>query len=390
MVTGYCEQMVKSDIDYVARATQRAELYDIIQTDLDNPYYLDDFIPCQAVLRHAQPKGKIIHVMAGNVPMAGLFTLLRSVITKNMTLIKLPSRDPVNVLMFAYSFLETDSEHPVSKSLTVAYWEPMNEMGREIMKQANAVCTWGKLDTMNNIRSLLKYGQEIIEFGPKRSIAVFLKNGDIESACMRLAYDMSIYDQEACFCPQLLFVQTKDLNDIVEPLQYYLNRMETIIPKVITPIDISAHLQSIILENMFMQNHVVKADSNQWTIILKNDIALPNEHPLSRTIYVYKFDHIDEIAPIVNNDMQTISVFPWNKYTEIAEKFTFLGARRIVETGLVNKPKLGFTHDGMKVLSRMVNWVCVEKGSDFLYKYGRFAGEQAEKFLYGGKREMKG
>jgi len=387
-VTGYCKDIISNDLDFVVYSAEREKLYEIIETDLDNPYYLDEFIPFQCTLRHAQPKGNVLHIMVGNVPMAGLFTLIRSVITKNSTVAKLPARDPITVLMFALSFLEIDKEHPVSKSITVAYWEPTGEMGKRLVKKANAVCVWGKEDTMNSIRSLLSYGQEILEFGPKRSLAIFFDDANLEEACMRLAYDMSVYDQEACFCPQQLFVQRRNIEDIIEPLKYYLDRICKFIPKIFTPIDTAAHVKNVILENRFAGNTVVVADDFSWTIILNKEMDLVEDHPLSRSLYIYKFNDVSELEKIINKDIQTISIYPWNNHTKIAEKYTKLGASRIVETGMVNKPRVGFTHDSNKVLSKLVNWVSVERGTDFMYKFGRYSKDEAEVNLFGGKRKQ--
>lgn len=388
-VTGYCTNTIKNDLEFIAYSAAREKLYEIVETDLENAYYLDEFIPFQSILRHAQPKGTILHVMVGNVPMAGLFTLIRTVITKNITLAKLPSRDPITVLMFALSFIEVDKNHPVSKSLTVAYWEPMGEIGKRLVKKADAVCVWGKEDTMNNIRSLLSYGQEIIEFGPKRSMAVFFEEANLEEACMRLAVDMSFYDQEACFCPQQLFVQNHNIDDVIEALSFYLNRVNHFLPKIFTPIDIAAYLNNISLESEFMGDRVVRGENNVWTLIVKNEISVPEEHPLSRTMFVYGFKDTKELEKIINKDVQTISVYPWDKHRCVADRFTKLGATRIVETGMANKPRVGFTHDSKKVLSRLVDWVAVERGTDFMYKFGRYNKTEAEIKLFGGKRENK-
>ena len=388
-VTGYCTNTIKNDLEFIAYSAAREKLYEIVETDLENAYYLDEFIPFQSVLRHAQPKGTVLHVMVGNVPMAGLFTLIRTVITKNLTLAKLPSRDPITVLMFALSFIQLDSAHPVSKSLTVAYWEPMDETGRRLIKKADAVCTWGKEETMNNIRSLLTYGQDIIEFGPKRSMAVFFEEANLEEACMRLAVDMSFYDQEACFCPQQLFIQNHRIDDVNEALAFYLNRVNHFLPKIFTPIGIAAYKNNIILESEFMGDKVVKGENNIWTLINKKEIGVPEEHPLSRTMYIYEFKETSELEKIITKDVQTISIYPWDKHRCVADRFTKLGSSRIVETGMSNKPRVGFTHDTNKVLSRLVNWVAVERGTDFMYKFGRFNKADAEVNLFGGKRDNK-
>jgi len=384
-ITGYCKNIIQSDVDTIIHSMNRPSIYEIIEADLGNAYYLDELIQYKSVYRHAQPRGKVLHIMVGNVPMAGLFTLIRSIVTKNLTIAKLPKRDVVSVLMFALSFIEENKDHPISKSISVGYWGIDSELGKKLIDISDAICCWGKLDTMNNVRKMVGYGKELVEFGPKRSLSVIGDNADLEIAAMRLAYDISIYDQEACFCPLQVFYQGNHLDKLLKALSYYLERALKMLPKIYTPKDIGAHVNRIKLECAYNQEKVISGSNNQWNIIVKNEISIHDEHPLSRTLYLYTIKDLKEVEAVINKDVQTIAIFPFEMYEKIADSYTFLGASRIVELGLVSKPRIGFTHDGMKPLSRLVNWVSIEKGAFFRYKYGRYTLDEANKFLYGGK-----
>lgn len=389
MVDGYCQAAVENDIDFFAYSSSREKLYEMLETDIDNAYYLDDFLPYQSVLRHAQPKGKVLHIMAGNIPMAGLFTMLRSIITKNVTIAKLPKRDPVTVLLYALSILDEDEENPVSKSLTIAYWGQDSEAAARIIKNANAVCVWGRQDAVVAIRKMLSSGQELLEFGPKRSISIVFNDANLEEVSMRIASDISFYDQEACFSPQQIFVAADICEKIIEPLCFYLNRAAKLLPKVFTSLDVVAYRNMSMLESEFLGDQVIHGTDNVWAIICKQKISIPEDHPLSRTIYLYPFKDTSEIECIIDKDVQTAAIFPLKRYYEIADKFTRLGISRIVESGMSNRPRVGFAHDNKKVLSRLVDWVTVERGTDFMYKFGRFTKDEADINLFGGIRNIE-
>ncbi|MCP4135506.1 MAG: aldehyde dehydrogenase family protein, partial [bacterium] len=345
-ITGYCERIIKNDFDMIIGSCDRSEIYEMIQGDLVNPYYLDEWLPSQAVYKHAQPRGSVLHIMVGNVPMASLFSLVRSIVTKNISICKLPKRDPVSIIAFASMLVDIDPENPIAKSISVAYWDPASDSGKRIIEKSNTICVWGKLSTMEAMRKIVPYGKELIEFGPKRSFAIYDDNGDIEGAALRLAKDISIYDQEACFCPLQVFVKSKDIKTYIKELQYYLDQASRLLPKIYTPIDVAAHTTCVIKENQFLGNPLIQGENQNWLIIQKERVEPLDEHPLNRTIFVYQIEDLDEISVLIDKDVQTVSIYPWESYSAIAEKFTFLGATRIVETGMAGHPRGGFSHDG--------------------------------------------
>ncbi|MCP4130814.1 MAG: hypothetical protein GY754_07515, partial [bacterium] len=88
-----------------------------------------------------------------------------------------------------------------------------------------------------------------------------------------------------------------------------------------------------------------------------------------------------------DKDVQTVSIYPWESYSAIAEKFTFLGATRIVETGMAGHPRGGFSHDGMHPMSRMINWVCAERSPQFQYRYFKGDRNKIEEHFFGPRRQ---
>ncbi|MGW6012470.1 acyl-CoA reductase [Streptomyces sp. NPDC055210] len=142
-ITGYPKTVLEGDYRRIARACDRAKLYDILETDLGDPLLLDDWIPRQSVFLRAVPKGRVLHLMVGNVPLAGLFTLVRGLLTKNVTVAKLPSRDLVSTLAFARAFVDVDPEHPLTRALSVLYWPGGEAVEQRFIDGSDVVCAWG-------------------------------------------------------------------------------------------------------------------------------------------------------------------------------------------------------------------------------------------------------
>ena len=200
---GYVGPSIYYDLGLLSTALRRIKVYDMLESEIGDPYLLDEWLPRKTVYLHAEPRGKVTHIMVGNIPMAGLFSIVRSVMTKNMTIAKLPKRDAVTSLLFALSFVGIAPDHPITKSLTVAYWEPGSTIEDEILDMSDVVCAWGHEASIEPIKKRIRYGTEFVEFGPKRSLHLVGKDSDdLDYVAMKAAYDMSIYDQVACFSPQ--------------------------------------------------------------------------------------------------------------------------------------------------------------------------------------------
>jgi long-chain-fatty-acyl-CoA reductase len=366
-ITGYNERIIGRDLVTIADVCKRSALLDILSTDLGDPYLMDEWRPSHAVFRRATPRGKVLHVMVGNVPKAAMFTMVRSILTKNVTIAKLPSRDPVTSLHFALTCLDVDPEHPVSRSLTALYWEPGSELEDRILPLSDVVCVWGQRQAVDDIKRKLRYGQEFIEFGPKLSAALVGRDTpDWDYAAMRAAYDVSVYDQEACFSPQWVAVEG-DPSRFVEPLCKWLDRYLDFLPRTHMTDDSKAHVTQKRLEAKLSGFEVHGPASNAWTVIVSRSPRDVHEHPLGRTLYVFSVDDLKETLPWISSDVQTLAVHPFARSFDLADEATRRGAARLVDLGFTSFPRAGFVHDGMLPLSRMVRWVAIERPLTFKY-----------------------
>jgi long-chain-fatty-acyl-CoA reductase len=376
--TGVSREVISEDYDRIARACDRAKLYDLLETDLETSIVLDDWMPRQSVYVRAQPKGRVLHVLVGNVPLAGLFTIVRSVLTKNVTVAKLPSRDMISSLFFCLAFRDVDPDHPITRSLSVVYWPGGSSVEQAFIDASDVVCAWGQKDSMESIRKKLGSGKEFLEFGPKRSLLLVAPSEeDLDDIAMRAAYDASVYDQEACFSAQRIFLEGP-VQTFVDRLGDWMGKLLSRLPAAHASLDKQAHVTRARQEARFEGWDVIHSPGSEWTIVVcPAETSLTEEHPLGRTLFVHPVESLRDAIRYVTRDVQTVGVSPWKRGFELASELTRAGALRITEIGLASRPRPGFVHDGMHPLRRMVNYVCVERGLD--YK-GKFRGSDRENF----------
>ena len=338
----------------------------------------------KAVRTRCWPKGLIAHIMVGNVPLASLFTLYRSLATKNVTVAKLPSRDLASGLCFANCIYETDAGHPVARALSTLYWEPGAPIEEAVIAASDVVSVWGQGSTVTSIKRRLPPGVELIEFGPKRSFALVLAGcADRDAVAMKVAFDVAAYDQEACFSVQEVYVEG-DAAQFAHALGRWLERYEQIVPRRRLSTDGDAHVQRARLEASAEGWDVIAPQMTSWTVVVTGGPAPVEEHPLARCVYVHPIAGVADAIETIDRDVQTVSFAPWERLWEVADEITAAGADRIVQAGRMTRFRPGFTHDAMHPMRRMVRWVTVEREIDFKYRFTDVDPEVYDERLYGG------
>lgn len=385
-VTGYHPCFIERDYMIISNfMIDRGEMYDQIEAELGNYRILDDWVQRHECMVHAEPRGKVLHVMVGNVPIASVFTVIRGIMSKNVNIAKLPSRDLVTCLFFALSFLDVDPDHPITKATNIVYWAGGDEKVEDKMfGMSDVVCVWGGKDAVTKIKPKVPYGAEYIEFGPKRSLSIIDLSieQDIDKTACRMACEMSMYNQEACFCPLELYVKGGIKQEFLDSLQKWLTINAKRWPKGFVKSDINAQLLSTKLSEQFKGNKVIAGESNEWTLILASLPKENIEHPLSRCLFIYEIDSMEEIVPYISRNIQSIGVFPWDISKDYGHLLLSAGADRMCELGTHAVFRTGFPHDSVYPLASMVRWLNIEKPLSYCGKYLNNVNES--EFLYFG------
>jgi long-chain-fatty-acyl-CoA reductase len=389
-VTGFDRCIIERDIEIFAHYIEnRAQQYDQLEAELGSRFILDEWISKFDILLHAQPKGRVLHILVGNIPMASMFSIYRASLVKNQTIAKLPSRDVFTTLFFVLSFFDVDPNHPVTKSMSVLYWQRDNKACDRIYDRMDAICAWGREDAINAIRSKCRYGTDIIEFGPKKSLSVVdiakdMDKSKIENAAMKVAHDASVYNQEACFNSQQLIVRCDDnqFEFLIDKIKEWMNQYLDIFPKGFTSFDVHADCSIKIMEEQFNGSSVIFSENNNWAIIINNKDHVIYNHPLNRTLYIFRIESLAQVEDFVDKNVQTVGVFPWDLSYKIRDRITEKGAKRVCEIGCNNFPRAGWTHDGMYAMRRLVELVSVERPIVYKGKYQILEPAQLDEIVY--------
>ena len=318
---------------------------------------------------HAQPRGIIIHWIAGNVDILGVFSVIQAIITKNVSIIKAPSNYDLLIRLID-SFKEINTEisgKELVKCIEVVYVDRNDKENQELLsKNADVRVAWGGEEAVDSITSLPKslFTEDII-YGPKYSYAIIDEQSlklNSKKIAQRIAIDVSMFDQYACSSPHTVFVDTND-DEIIEDFSKEIAKSLDDVNRILIPKKTTNPEKSFeILETRTeygLKGSVISSEGTEWTVITSDEktFAKPT---FSRVVHLRKLDKENLFKENSTRKIQTIAIVmePEKRY-EMIDKLTLLAGDRCPNVGnmsLFNSP-----WDGMFGMDRMVRWITTYK-----------------------------
>lgn len=319
---------------------------------------------------HAQPRGIIVHWIAGNVDILGVFSVVQALITKNVSIIKAPSKFEL-LLKLVESIKEIKTEKisgfDLLRCIEIVYVDRNDLHNQELLsKNADVRIAWGGEEAVNSITSLPKspFTEDII-YGPKYSYAIvdeqsLLQNS--EKIAQRIAIDVSMFDQYACSSPHTIFVESDNneiLDDFVKKIAKSLDDVNRIlIPK--KEIEPKKALEILDIRTEYgIKGNIISSKGTEWTVISSDESNLAKP-TFSRVIHVRKLDKEKLMEENSSRKIQTIAiVMEQKKRYKIIDELTLLAGDRCPNVG--NMSLFDSPWDGMFGMDRMVRWVTTYK-----------------------------
>lgn len=366
-INGQTFEMLKHNIGLlIAYISFKSYLQEVLGSELPCREILDDWVPILDSEVHAVPLGKLIHVISGNVPVVGAFSLIRGILTKNLNIAKIPSGDILTILLFVQSFSDVDPDHPITKSTSAIYWERGEDNTiNEFLNFTDGLCIWGGEQSVDFYkRKNMKC--ELIEYGPKIGMQIIDWSAEKDvNLPMQVARDMSVYEQEACLSPQFLCLKG-DVESFVDLLKEGLKHYAKVWPKPQKEIDHYAHMNFLLQANIFVGNEVYKDENLEWSIVvMKKKDRINLEHPLGRTIFIYPIENVRDSLDYIVPNVQTVGIAPKKLAYELRDEISKTGVLRISNIGRVDYPRLGTAHNGV-YLNRLVKIVSMEREKEYV------------------------
>lgn len=367
-------EVVAQQAYYASMQLDRQRLMAEVEQSFPDPAALDGWVPKQdhtgrkSFVRAFAPR--LIHVLPGNSPGVAVKSIAHGALVKSVNLFKMASSDPFTTVAILRTMAEIDSEHPIVKSMSAAYWRGGDESLESILYRPqyfDKIVAWGGGDAINNVIKYLGPGFQLVSFDPKTSISMvgreaFASTDATAEAADLAAMDVMTLNQEACVASRYQFVEGSE-----EQVDAFCEKLhEGIVQRAaasgdVRPLD-GAMKEEIEMMQLMDDEQRIWGKTDGTGIVIRSDQPV-DFHPINKTANVVRVDTLDDALKYVNVATQTVGFYPFDRMADYRDRVASFGAQRIVHLGEAGPSTIGNPHDGMYQLHRFVNWMVHEDGT---------------------------
>lgn len=364
-------EMMSATLDIIPELFKRENLELRLKGEFNNYKVLDQWSksPSGVGKIKAFPLGQILHVTAGNVFISCIDSLLMGFLTKNISYLKLSSKNQFFPYFFAETFFLYDQKKVLADKFCIFSWKGGDQKFEVPFKhQVQGIIAWGGEEMLKSLKEHLPLDVKIFDYGPKISFQVVTKLGidkmGLSKTASLIAKDLIMWDQQACSSPQNLFYEEGiDLKALFEELKKFLD--DPLFPRGRLGADESVELLKE--KEKARYDHLMKLglrlEGETYLLHAEPEDYLRTS-PLNRTLIFKKFH---SFSHLVNQ------VKPFRFYlqscgyqTGAFEKNTLLtqlalaGVKRFSPLGSMSEGHPGLPHDGRYGLVELVQFVTDE------------------------------
>ena len=318
-----------------------------------------------------------VHVIAGNVPVVPISTLLRGAITRSDVIVKVPSNDPITMGAIARTMIEMAPHHPITRHLSVAYWKGGDESVEERIYQPQHIerlVAWGGFASIKHITQYLQPGIDLIPLEPKSSTTLIGKEALVDEATMRevarrVAADVGGYDQEACTNARVMFLESgTDAAGIAQANRFgqFVFQAVQDLPRTTSsgPVhfdpQLRAELESIAQQREFYRVFTVKGQIEKTGAIIVSQASEQVDFPAllyGRVANIVPVDQIESALDSFSAATKAAGIYPDSLRTRLRDRGALMGGQSFIPIGYAISSSAGGPSDGIEPERRMCRWV---------------------------------
>lgn len=344
----------------------------LLDAELDGRDSLDRAVASNGGSRRAIGPGLSVHVLAGNLPGAGLDGVIFSLLVKSAVLVKAASAEPVLPALFARSVAAVDPE--LGACLHVVHWPGGRaDLEQAAFGRADLVVASGSDASLASVRGRLGANTRFIGYGHKLSFGLVTKAGLADRGALAhwsraTAYDVAVYDQLGCLSPQLIYVEEGGLaspREFASALASDLAEWQTALPCGAVPTEAISTIRRIRdraeWQTLAGKDVVLHASpgGTDWTVIYEADPTFAPS-PLYRTVRVKPLHgpaHLAELLTDWRPYLEAVGVAADPEETaRLGEFLAGLGVSRVCPLGEMQRPPLSWRRGGRPRIGDFVRW----------------------------------
>lgn len=386
LVTGFSVEMVESwGFDHFLRILKKENLPLFGKLKADNFKKFtklgDGLVRAygKANISHSNYNPEVIgHICAGNILGLPAFEMVMDKLVDAATWIKVPSEEPVFGAMYAKSIEEVDPK--LAYTIAVLPFESGNNAVKEFLFSRSDIvrATGGEQARKGLSQMSEKYKVPVAGHWHKFSFITLAReymNGRAGEIAELVSLDVSAWDQQGCFSPQEIFVETGGDVSPIEFAELLAGEMETTsraLPKGSNSGKmqvLDGYYQYFKKEMMGEPVKIFSSATHSWLVIYDGTTNNIEPSPLFRVIRVKPVNDIMEVPRLVKpigEFLQTVGIaVPNNRLIPFADAMGEVGATNIRTISSMTLQKAWEPWDGRFPLNELfendnVRWVSID------------------------------
>ncbi|MEW5941584.1 MAG: acyl-CoA reductase [Chloroflexota bacterium] len=305
-----------------------------------------------------------LHITAGNAPEVPLVSALRLILSKSVGAVKLPFGVTLPGALLALAAYVAAPTHPLTQNLSIVYWQGGDEGVENILFTPGAfdrIVVWGAPEAVTSVHARAAF-TKVVSFNPRYGVSLIGREAfanNLDEVAFAAAMDTMIYSQKACAASQVHYVEgdEEQARAYGQRVSGFLREWDAAAPAFVAPAQ----------RGQWKRLRRGKYARAEWLVNEKDGrpvssvIVMPDEfdildHPMCRLVVVRRVDRLEDALRYLHQGVSTAGVYPEARRLALRDAIAARGVSNILPLGQCERVFSGAPHDGMLVLSELVDW----------------------------------
>ena len=367
--TGVSPQMVALSIRLEMESSQGPHLIAALKNEIGNSACLDSFTsnPLLAGETFAVGPGLVGGIVSSNIPALPHLTVMRSLLVKAPCVVKSSKDEPLFLPAYLQSLWDVDPE--------VGACAAAVSFGREDTAQLDTflggidfLIAYGGLDAIAGLRQKWPDDSRALYHGHKLGFGIVAADAlgtDLNSLAEKIAWDVVLFDQEACLAPHVIFVEGNSAETfrLAEEVATSMEKLAVELPparrSLAAKLALRQELDSLAVLDQRAQVCPAGSPDSGVVVVQETDTFLPS--PLGRFVRLVPVPSVETALKLVEPlegllQNASIACTDDSRRREIATALARAGVARVCPPGNMGTPTMMWHHDGFPCIAKMLRF----------------------------------
>lgn len=305
-----------------------------------------------------------LHITAGNAPQVPIVSALRLILTKSAGAIKLPYGSTLPAALLALAAASVAADHPLTRNISLVYWQGGDDAIESVLFAPGAfdrIVIWGAPEAISSVRSRALF-TKVVCFNPRYGVSFIGREafaGDLDRVAAAAATDTMIYNQKACTASLVHYIEATEAQarTYAERLAATLARWDELAPQIV-PAATRGQLKRLRrgrYANAEWLWNTADGEYRSGVAIVPEEFDIL-DHPMCRLAVVRPVADLRDALAYLHEGVSTVGVYPEARRLALRDAIAGRGVSSILPLGQCERLFPAAPHDGMIVLSALVDW----------------------------------